>query len=47
LLKGPGNSIAGIALDCGYSDPAYFSRVFKKENNVTPQEWRINTKVAN
>jgi signal transduction histidine kinase/DNA-binding response OmpR family regulator/ligand-binding sensor domain-containing protein len=46
LLKDPGNSIASIALDCGYNDPSYFSRVFKQENNVTPQEWRINAKVV-
>jgi YesN/AraC family two-component response regulator len=45
LLKDPDNSIASIALDCGYNDPAYFSRVFKQENNVTPQEWRVKNKV--
>lgn len=45
LLKFPENSIAGIALDCGYNDPAYFARVFKQENGMTPQEWRVKNKV--
>jgi signal transduction histidine kinase/DNA-binding response OmpR family regulator len=42
LLKQPTNSIASIALDCGYNDPGYFARVFKQEFGVTPQEWRSN-----
>ncbi len=41
LLKKPDNSIASIAFECGYNDPAYFSRVFKQENNIAPQEWRV------
>ena len=40
LLQNPDFSIATIALDCGYSDPGYFSRIFKQENNCSPQEWR-------
>ena len=44
LLKIPDNSITSIAFECGYNDPAYFSRVFKQENSVTPQEWRIKYK---
>ena len=44
LLKIPGNSVTSIAFECGYNDPAYFSRVFKQENSVTPQEWRIKYK---
>jgi AraC-like DNA-binding protein len=44
LLKNPANSIGTIALDCGYNDPRYFSRVFKQENGVTPQEWRVKNK---
>lgn len=40
LLQDPSNSIASVALDCGYSDPGYFARVFKQEYSVTPQEWR-------
>ncbi|MBL0307556.1 MAG: AraC family transcriptional regulator [Chitinophagaceae bacterium] len=30
-------SIAAIALDCGYNDPGYFSRVFKQETGLTPR----------
>jgi AraC-like DNA-binding protein len=40
LLKYTSDSIASIALDCGYNDPGYFARVFKQEYGVTPQEWR-------
>ncbi|MEO8771032.1 MAG: ATP-binding protein [Ferruginibacter sp.] len=42
LLRNSSESIASIALDCGYNDPGYFARVFKQEYNVTPQEWRGN-----
>ncbi len=41
LLQDPANSIASVALDCGYNDPGYFARVFKQEYGVTPQEWRF------
>jgi signal transduction histidine kinase/ligand-binding sensor domain-containing protein/DNA-binding response OmpR family regulator len=40
LLQHSGYSIAAIAYDCGFSDPAYFSRVFKQEFGMTPQVWR-------
>jgi signal transduction histidine kinase/DNA-binding response OmpR family regulator/ligand-binding sensor domain-containing protein len=40
LLKHTRDSIASVALDCGYNDPGYFARVFKQEYGVTPQEWR-------
>lgn len=40
MLKDPANSISAIAYECGYNDPAYFSRVFKQEHGETPQEWR-------
>ena len=42
LLRNSSESIASIAMDCGYNDPGYFARVFKQEFNVTPQEWRGN-----
>ncbi len=42
MLKHNANSIAAIALDCGYNDPGYFARVFKQEYGVTPQDWRSN-----
>ncbi|MDC6390715.1 ATP-binding protein [Maribacter sp. PR1] len=37
--------IAAIAIDCGFNDPAYFSRVFKKEFGLTPQKWRNQNSV--
>ena len=44
LLKDPSNSIASVAMDCGYNDPGYFARIFKQEYNVTPLEWRAHNK---
>lgn len=32
-------SITAIAFDCGFNDPAYFSRVFKQAFDMTPVEW--------
>ncbi len=40
MINSSGYSISAIAMDCGFDDPAYFSRVFKQEFGVTPQGWR-------
>jgi AraC-like DNA-binding protein len=43
LLTGHGHealSITTVALDCGYSDPSYFNRVFRRHFGVTPTEFR-------
>jgi signal transduction histidine kinase/ligand-binding sensor domain-containing protein/CheY-like chemotaxis protein/AraC-like DNA-binding protein len=40
MINSSGYSIAAIAMDCGFNDPAYFSRVFKQEFGVTPYWWR-------
>jgi DNA-binding response OmpR family regulator len=40
LVKNARFSIAAVAYDCGFNDPAYFSRAFKQEFSVTPQVWR-------
>ena len=40
LIINSGYSIAAIANDCGFNDPAYFSRIFKQEFGVSPQVWR-------
>jgi CheY-like chemotaxis protein/AraC-like DNA-binding protein len=40
MINSSGYSISAIAMDCGFDDPAYFSRVFKLEFGVTPQGWR-------
>ena len=40
LLKDPKYSIKEICAMFGYSDPNYFSRIFKKYEGVTPSEYR-------
>ena len=40
LLKDQKYSIKEICAMCGYSDPNYFSRIFKKYEGVTPSEYR-------
>jgi AraC-like DNA-binding protein len=40
LLLSTNDSIAGIALASGFSDPGYFARVFKQEFGCTPLEWK-------
>ncbi len=40
LLLNQELSITAIAYDCGFNDPSYFTRVFKKEFGKTPLEWR-------
>jgi len=36
----PGKNINEIALECGYPDPAYFHRMFKRLTGLTPREFR-------
>lgn len=40
LLKENQLHISDIAFLCGFSDPKYFSRCFKKTINITPSEYR-------
>lgn len=40
LLKNPAYSIKEVCAKSGYSDPNYFSRIFKKKENLTPSEYR-------
>jgi AraC-like DNA-binding protein len=43
LLADPrfdGRQIAEIAWQCGYVDPSYFARVFRKQFGMGPREWR-------
>ena len=40
LLRDPALSIKEICILSGYSDPNYFSRIFKKQEGVTPSEYR-------
>ena len=40
LLKSPEHSIKEVGVPCGYSDPNYFSRIFKKATGMTPTEYK-------
>lgn len=39
LIDEGNKSVAEIASKCGFSDPLYFSKVFKKRNNKAPTEY--------
>ena len=39
-------SVAGIAYELGFQDPAYFSRLFKKLVGTTPKEFRQRTQAS-
>jgi len=41
LLLQRGKGVAEIAALCGYTDPGYFRRVFKRATNMTPHGWRL------
>ncbi len=43
LLKNSGRSIAEIALDVGFSDSGYFTRIFHRETGLTPEAFRHQT----
>lgn len=40
LLRKTDNPVAEIAMQAGYGDSAYFSRIFKEIKGVTPGAWR-------
>ena len=40
ILKNQNYNIKEVCAMCGYSDPNYFSRIFKKFEGVTPSEYR-------
>jgi len=40
LLRATDDSVTAIAGAVGFSDPAYFSRVFRKEAGVSPKAYR-------
>jgi len=40
MLTNPEKSIKEVGIACGYSDPNYFSRIFKKSTGITPSEYK-------
>jgi AraC-like DNA-binding protein len=47
LIHEPGRqSITKLAYDCGFSDPAYFSRCFSRHYGVAPREYRRQISAA-
>ena len=44
LLRQTELQIADIAYDIGFSDPDYFSKVFRKEVGCTPSQYRARQK---
>ncbi len=45
LLNNTATRSSEIALACGYNDPNYFSKVFKKLFGVSPREYRIDRNI--
>jgi len=47
-LLAEGNlTVSQVAYDCGFTDPAYFSRVFKEYYYVAPKDFTTHNKVIN
>ena len=44
LLKNPDITISQAAIECGFEDQAYYTRIFKRIKGVTPTEWRMEYK---
>lgn len=42
MLSSTNLSISNIALNCGFKDPLYFSKLFLKKYNVTPSQYRLS-----
>lgn len=40
MLLDPEKSIKEVGIACGYGDPNYFSRIFKKSTGMTPSEYK-------
>ena len=43
LLNSNQNTVSQVAYDCGFSDPAYFSKVFKEYYKISPKDYTSNS----
>lgn len=43
LLANPSMPVADVAVAVGFSDPSYFTRVFRKQEGISPSEYRATT----
>ena len=41
LLANPNMLVADVALAVGFNDPSYFTRVFRKQEGLSPTEYRV------
>ncbi|MEM7110640.1 MAG: helix-turn-helix transcriptional regulator, partial [Bacteroidota bacterium] len=39
----PETSISSVAYSCGFSNPSYFSRAFKKKYDISPVDYRVKS----
>lgn len=46
MLMRTSKSLAQIAIESGFSDQSYFTKVFRKHLGITPQEYRKQRSVA-
>lgn len=46
LLMDKRFTICQVALECGFNDQSYFTRVFRAMNGVSPRRWQMNTRVG-
>ena len=42
LLANPAMPVCDVAVAVGFTDPSYFTRVFRKQEGVSPSEYRAN-----
>jgi signal transduction histidine kinase/DNA-binding response OmpR family regulator len=46
LIENNSENLSGIAMEVGFSNPAYFSECFKKQFGVSPSQYKRNKKIS-